>query len=513
MSIARLESITGTSTDTLTETLRSKLSNPVTSPEFDLHGSVNEVLRDIGLTAADSGGKLTFYGQDPITPSPHRFGTMAALGLAAKSVALAALWKLRTGEGQDIHVDVRKALRRFSGFFEGIFEPKWETINGRGPSMYGDRDNPFWDLNFFRKTRDGRHVVALNGYPRLHSRGLNFLRCSDSPESVNNAILQWRADELESAGQEAGLPFGKIRTTEEFLNEPAYTEVFSKTPLITLEKIGDSEPVPFTRGAKSPLEGIRALGMAHVIAGGTVGRTLAYHGADVLNIWRPHDTDVEVFTWDAQVGMRSTILDSSNEDRVKFDRLLNDADVFFSNRRPGYLERNGLTAEELSAKKPGLIHASLALNGEQGPWSNWVGFDELAAAVTGAFVNEGTLAQPKVPAIRSICDNVSGWLAAAGVLAALRRRATEGGSYRVHVSLTRHVLWLLSMGIFDKAYANETADSTDEHKHVAPDLFTAETPLGTYQGMTDQGVLSRTPGSFRTVLDPRGSSKPEWLAR
>jgi hypothetical protein len=54
---------------------------------------------------------------------------MAAIGLAARSVALSALWKEATGEGQDIAVDVRKALRRFAGFFEG----KWETINGRPP--------------------------------------------------------------------------------------------------------------------------------------------------------------------------------------------------------------------------------------------------------------------------------------------------------------------------------------------------------------------------------------------
>ena len=39
-----------------------------------------------------------------------------------------------------------------------------------------------------------------------------------------------------------------------------------------------------------------------------------------------------------------------------------------------------------------------------------------------------------------------------------------------------------------------------------------ETPLGTYRGFTDQVVLSRTPGAFRTVLVPRGSSTPEWLA-
>ena len=66
------------------------------------------------------------------------------------------------------------------------------------------------------------------------------------------------------------------------------------------------------------------------------------------------------------------------------------------------------------------------------------------------------------------------------------------------------MLWLLSLGIFDKAYAKATAGSTEEHKYIAPDLFTAETPLGTYQGMTDQIVMSRTPGAFRTVLVPRG---------
>ena len=46
------------------------------------------------------------------------------------------------------------------------------------------------------------------------------------------------------------------------------------------------------------------------------------------------------------MGMRSTILDYSKEDRAKFERLLKDADVFFANKRPGYLERNGLDAEE-----------------------------------------------------------------------------------------------------------------------------------------------------------------------
>jgi crotonobetainyl-CoA:carnitine CoA-transferase CaiB-like acyl-CoA transferase len=493
--------------DLLTETLEAKLATPERSPDFDLHKGVNDVLADVGMTAADGGGKLAFYGQDPIIASPFRFGSMAAIGLAAKSVAVAALWKQRTGEAQDISLDLRKALRRFCGFFEG----KWETINGRPPSAWDFAGSPFLKIPLFRETRDGRHVVVLDFYPRLRARTLNFLRCSESSESIDNAILQWRADELETAAAEQGLVLGKVRTNDEFRRELQYSEVLAHMPLITLEKIGDSEPVPLPGVNNQPLGGVRAFGMGHVIAGGAIGRDLAYYGADVLNIWRPNDSELEGFAWDVQVGMRSTILDDSREDRARFDQLLHKADVFFANKRPGFLKRLGLEAEELCARKPGLIHATVVLHGTRGPWSNRPGFDEIGAAVAGIFALEGTLSRPKQPAIVPICDNVVGWLGTVGVLAALRRRAIEGGSYRVVVSLTRTVLWLLSLGIFDKAYAQATAGSTEGHSYVAPDLFTAETALGSYQGMTDQVVMSRTPGSFTTVLVPRGSSKPEWL--
>jgi crotonobetainyl-CoA:carnitine CoA-transferase CaiB-like acyl-CoA transferase len=496
-------------TSPLTEALEARLNRPTTSPEFDLHAGVNQVLADVGMTTADSGGELTFYGRDPILPSPIRFGTMAGIGLAARSVAMAALWRQATGEGQDISVDVRKALRRFCGFNER----KWQTINGRPPAPGGFAGSPFLKDPFFRQTRDGRHVVAINFYPQLRARTLNLLRCSESTESIGNAILQWRAEELEEAAAEAGVVVAMVRTNQELRREIQYTEVLAKLPLITLEKIGDSEPVALGGRGKLPLEGIRAFGMGHVIAGGAIGRDLALYGADVLNIWRPNDSELDALAWDAQVGMRSTILDDSQEDRSRFNALLEDADVFFANKRPGFLERHGLGAEELCARKPGLIHASVVMHGDQGPWSNRPGFDLIGAAVAGVFSIEGTPSQPKLPPIFPICDNVVGWLGMTGVLAALRRRAIEGGSYRVVVSLTRTVLWLLSLGIFDKSYAQATAGSNDEHRYVAPDLFTAETPCGTYQGMTDQVAMSLTPGSFRTVLVPRGSSRPEWLAQ
>src|SRR5438876_4604941 len=496
-------------TDRLTETLEEKLNNPATSPDIDLHQCVNDILADIDMTTDDAGGKLSFYGRDPILPSPVRFGTMAAIGLAARSVAAAALWKEGTGDGQDISMDVRKALRRFYGFFDG----KWETINGRPPSPGGYAVSPFLTGPFFRETRDGRYVLALDIYPQLLVRTLDFLGCSPSTKSINDAILKWNAVELEEAAAAEGLVLAMVQTNEEFRREPQYTDVLSKMPLITVEKIGESDPVPLKASDNLPLACVRALGMGHVIAGAGMGRDMALYGADVLNIWRPRDSEIEAFEWDVEEGMRSTILDDSKEDRARFNQLLKDADVFFANKRPGFLKKHDLDTDALCQRKPGLIHATVVLHGEKGPWSNRPGFDEIGAAVSGLFTIEGSPTRPKQPPIVPIADNVVGWLGTTGILAALRRRAIEGGSYRVVVSLTRTVLWLFSLGIFDKEYAKATAGSSDEHMSIAPDLFTAETPLGTYQGMTDQIVMSRTPGAYRTVLVPRGSSKPEWLGK
>jgi hypothetical protein len=134
-------------------------------------------------------------------------------------------------------------------------------------------------------------VVALDFYPQLFVRTLDFLRCSPSTESINNAILQWDPVELEQAAAVEGLVVAMVRTNEEFRREPQCTQVLSKMPLITVEKIGESDAVPLKASGDLPLSGIRALGMGHVIAGGAMGRDMALYGADVLNIWRPRDSE------------------------------------------------------------------------------------------------------------------------------------------------------------------------------------------------------------------------------
>ncbi|MFT8805183.1 MAG: CoA transferase, partial [Acetobacter aceti] len=240
---------------------------------------------------------------------------------------------------------------------------------------------------------------------------------------------------------------------------------------------------------------------------------LAHHGADVLNIWTPSDFEVDLVYYSANVGMRSSILDlKAAEGMSRFRELIRGADVFFSNRRPGYLARHNLTAEQLAEINPGLIHVDMSLYGWRGPWADRIGFDQNAGGVSGVFTGEGTSERPKLTEIFVVNDFAMSWISSVAVAAALRRRAVEGGSYRIRISLARLSLWLLHMGIFDKSYAAAIAGTAGGHEYLDPELFQAETPCGHYQGVTDQVKMSRTPGFYATPLVPRGASRPEWLS-
>ncbi len=159
--------------------------------------------------------------------------------------------------------------------------------------------------------------------------------------------------------------------------------------------------------------------------------------------------------------MRSSTLDiGEKEGKEKMVELLKGADIFFANRRYGFLERYGLTGEECAELKPGIIHCTVNLHGTQGDWAKRNRFDQTAGSVTGATALEGSPENPKLPPIVVVNDYAVSWLLEVGALMALERRAKEGGSYRVRVSLDRVSLWILSMGIYDKAYAHQTAGSS-----------------------------------------------------
>ncbi|MFG1647798.1 CoA transferase [Amycolatopsis sp. NPDC049252] len=490
---------------TLTERVEHAIAHPATGDAFDPHAELADLLAGIGMSPADTGGTITFDGADPVVPSTLRLGGASAIALAAKSAAVAKLWRLRGGEGQDIGVDLRVAPHRLCPFYDR----KWELVNGFPQSAAA---NPSQALGFrFYRTADDRWVMPLNPYPKIKIAAQRLLDVPEDPDRVAAAVAGWKGIELEEAAVAAGTVLPMLRTTTELLAEPHYREVLAGLPLIEITKIADSDPVPLPPGAADPLSGVRALGMGHVIAGAGAGRALALHGADVLNLWRPGELEHDVTYVTANVGTRSAVVNPYHEGGAQRIReLLSTADVFYANRRPGYLARIGLTAEQAAETRPGIVYATASLNGEHGPWAGRIGFDQTAGSLTGMMHLEGDGETPALPPILVVNDYIVSWLMAAGIVEALTRRATEGGSYRVHVSLTRAALWILSMGVFDKAYALETAGRGEAHAYFDPETFTADTPLGRYQGVTDQVRMSATPGRYRTVLVPRGSSRPAW---
>jgi crotonobetainyl-CoA:carnitine CoA-transferase CaiB-like acyl-CoA transferase len=493
--------------DSLTQQLEHNLGNRVTDSDFDLAGETEAVLNGVGAESSESGGPLSFYGKDPIIPSVVRFGAMSAAALAAKAVQIASIWRMRTGRSQDIHVDVRKALRRFSPFIDR----RWELLNGYDGGIYSDPQNPL--IANMYETKDGMWVFPTNPYPRIHLATSVLLNAPSTPEAIARAIRNWNGEDLEQAAVCAGVVMPLARPLRKILEMDVFRKGLRDRPLISVEKIADSDPKPFGRDCQGPLSGIRALGLAHVIAGASIGRALALHDADVLNVWAPEDWEHNIFLYTSHVGTRSTMLRIKDaEARARFMDLMGSADVFYSNRRAGYLDRHALGAEELGKSFPGLIHASVIYaNDKGGEWSDRVGFDVSTGMAMGLDCLEGSDEKPDHPPIKVVNDYVAGWLATIGVLQALKRRAVEGGSYKVVVSLSRVTLWLMSMGIFDKAYAQLTAGSSAEHTYVAPDQFTAVTPMGIYTGVTEQVSMSETPGRYRFVLEPRGAAQPKWL--
>ncbi|MFA7601572.1 MAG: CoA transferase [Novosphingobium sp.] len=490
----------------LTERLERAYDFRQNSADFNLPAALDEVLGGVGLTCAEAGGAVSHAGADPVVKSPLRLGAAATIGLLAKSIAAAAMHRWRGGAGQDIAVDLRQAPHRLSPFYDF----RWERLGGYPVRSSLEAGNMMSAI--FYRTADDRWVMPQAMYPNLRQRAQDLLGIPLTWPAISEAIGKWNGLELEAAGAAAGIVMPMVRTLPELLQEHQYREALADAPLIDVSRIGDSAREPLRPMAEQPFSGYRALGMGHVVAGAGIGRSLALHGADVLNLWRPGEGEQETIYASSNVGIRSAWLDPRT-DRARLGELVAEADIFFHNRRPAFLREIGLTPEEAARERPGIVYVSISLHGASGPWAERPGFDQSAACVTGIMALEGSIEQPQLPPIIVINDYLASWLAQVGIVAALRRRAEEGGSYHVHVSLSRIALWLLSLGLFDKDWAHRTAGSSDRHSYLDPEIFRTDTPMGEYQGVTEQVSMSLTPGRYDPVLVPRGSGRAEWRPR
>jgi crotonobetainyl-CoA:carnitine CoA-transferase CaiB-like acyl-CoA transferase len=451
----------------------------------------------------DPSADVSFCGGiDPVLRTPFRVGVAGAATLAASGLAAAHLWELRTGRRQQVAVDLRQAAASLrSGTYMRLGDGALSAARNRIMGFY--------------PSRDGRWSYLHCNFPNHRAVALKVLGVDEDREAVTRAVANWDAADLEEAIIAARGAGGMVRTAAEWAEHPQGKAV-AAAPLMEIVRIADSPPEPLPPGLR-PLHGIRVLDLTRVLAGPTCARTLAEHGADVMKITAAHLPNLGYQEWDTGHGKLSAQLDLRQPEALETLRaLVRQTDVFSQGYRPGSLAARGLSPEELAALRPGLVYVSLSAFGHTGPWATRRGFDTVVQAVSGMTVRQGEVLPGKVPGPQfyplSAIDYCTGYLMAFGAMVALARRAREGGSWLVRLSLAQVGKWIVDLG---EVAASSLEDVPAEFD--ADDLdrwsMTTETPAGALRHLKPVVQMSETPPRWARPSVPLGHHRPEWPAR
>lgn len=459
---------------------------------------LNSVLTAAGEPPA--GSEVAITGSDPVFNLSLPVGEAGAAAIAAAAVGAARLSELRGGTRQEIEVAVDAAAAAMRG---DRYLIRHTPSNDDAPSprqIRGDRGDIY-------QAKDGRWVYLHRGFSHHRERIAQLLGGANDEDALEAAVAKWDALGLEDAVHEAGACAGMVRTFDEWAQHPQGKAVAS-LPLIEIEKIGDSPPEPLPP-ADRPLSGIRVLDLTRVLAGPTAARTLAEHGADVLRVGTDLLPNNETQIIETGHGKRSTVLDlTSSEGVSQLRQLAETADVFSQGYRPGALAAKGFGVEELAKLRPGIVYLSLSAFSDRGPWSQRRGFDTLVQSVSGICHDYASEGRPRLLPV-SVLDYTSGYLAAFGIMAALGRRAREGGSYHVRLSLAQAGWWLIHQPrLNDAAVAAAPEDLSPAR--ITELSITSETPFGPLTHLGPIAKLSKTPGRWSLPTVPLDFNPPEW---
>lgn len=467
--------------------------------------ALDMILSAVGMREADHSGEVTIRGKDPVLASRHRFGELMAAAQAAFGMALGNLWQMRGGKPQSVTTSVRNAVHQHHGI-------AFMRVNGRQMPFtdYGSGvgvDSPM--SGEFYPTRDGRFVKIELFYPRLRDAMFKVLKCAPTQRAVEAAIMQWDGEALELAIREESGAIGMVRSANEWLAHPVGRRLAAK-PVIEVEKIGESDPIPLPAGCTKPLEGVKVLDCTHVIGGPITGRTLAEFGADVLHLSRPNYPDHMNWRLETDIGKRAAYCDFDNpEDTRLFFKALQQADVFTCSYLN--LDQRGISPKRLATSRPGIISHELRCFDFEGEWANFRGFDMIAVAVSGYVDAEGAVDAPIMPLQVIFADYLAAYCGAAGVAAALHRRAIEGGSYQVRVSLTRMCMWANEIGLLDGNALNGARPFADIVRETDLPLAKVDGPFGEVTYLPSMIEMPDIKPGFVRGTQPLGSSLLEWV--
>lgn len=202
-----------------------------------------------------------------------------------------------------------------------------------------------------------------------------------------------------------------------------------------------------------PLDGLRVLELARILAGPWIGQLLADLGADVVKVEAPEGDDTRkwgppfvesadgenlsaAYFHSANRGKRSITADfRTAEGQALVRRLAAHADVVVENFKVGGLEKYGLDAASLRAAFPRLIYCSVTGFGQTGPYAPRAGYDFLVQGMGGPMSVTGEPEGAPMKAGYAVADIYTGLYASVGILSALRRRDATGEGASLDMAL------------------------------------------------------------------------------
>ena len=441
-------------------------------------------------------------GIDPSLPTPFRIGEPSAAALAAVGMAASDLWELRSGHQQEVAVESRQATASLrSGKYMQMDGAHVSTERNTVMGVY--------------PAKNGRWSYLHCNFPNHRAAALSVLGVPEDRAAVRQAVSKWDALELEEAILNAKGAGGMVRSISEWSKHPQFAAIAS-LPLMEIVKIGDSPPEKLPDGDR-PLSGVRVLDLTRVLAGPACARTLAEHGADVLKITGSHLPNIGYQEYDTGHGKLSANLDlREQKDLDTLMGLVSEADVFSQGYRPGTLGLRGLSPQELAELRPGLVYVSLSAFSHVGPWASRRGFDTVVQTVSGITSRQAELFPGAEPGPQfypvSAIDYLTGYLMAFGALVALARRAREGGSWLVRLSLAQTGHWLVGRG---QVPENELNDVPKEFTPGELERWSmsSDTPVGKLGHLGPVVRLAETPPRLARPSVPLGYNDPVWPER
>ena len=236
--------------------------------------------------------------------------------------------------------------------------------------------------------------------------------------------------------------------------------------------------------SKLPLSRYTVLDLTRARSGPTAARQLADFGANVIKIEDPNEKDGGSGPWERRHGYdfqnlqrnrRSLTLNlKTPEGLAIFKRMAEQADVIVENYRPRVKHRLGIDYESMKKINPRLVYASISGFGQEGPYNDRPGLDQVVQGMGGLMSITGIPGQGPVRAGIAVSDSTAGLYCAFGIVLALLEREHSGEGQWVHTSLLQGLIALLDFQAARWLIAKEVAPQAGNDHPTAM-------PTGVYQ--------------------------------